>query len=208
LRHLSGFSRLLIERLGGAEETSARYARTIADAAQRMGRLIDDLLALSHAVRAELHVQDVDLNALIEDARSEWTREAGGREIAWNVGELPRVRGDAAMLRTAFVHLLSNAVKFTSKRSAAIIEIGASRNEAGETVVFIKDNGAGFDMRYAGKLFGMFQRLHREDEFEGRGAGLAIAQRIVRRHGGRVWAESESGRGAVFYVALNERGPN
>lgn len=208
LRHLSGFSRLLLERLGGAEETTAQYARTIADAAQRMGRLIDDLLALSHVVRAELHVQDVDLNALMEDVRREFTREAGGRDIAWKVGELPRVRGDAAMLRTAFVHLLSNAVKFTAKRSAAIIEIEANRKETGEIVLFVRDNGAGFDMRYVGRLFGMFQRLHREDEFEGRGAGLAIVQRIVRRHGGRVWAEGESGRGAVFYVALNERGPH
>jgi len=208
LRHLSGFSRLLLERLGGAEETTAQYARTIADAAQRMGRLIDDLLALSHAVRAELHVQDVDLNALIEDARRECANEAGGRDIAWKVGELPRVKGDAAMLRTAFVHLLSNAVKFTAKHSAAIIEIEANRKETGEIVIFVRDNGAGFDMRYVGRLFGMFQRLHREDEFEGRGAGLAIVQRIVRRHGGRVWAEGESGKGAVFYVALNERGPH
>jgi light-regulated signal transduction histidine kinase (bacteriophytochrome) len=208
LRHLSGFSRLLLERLGGAEETTAQYARTIADAAQRMGRLIDDLLALSHAVRAELHVQDVDLNALIEDARRECASEAGGRDIAWKVGELPRVKGDAEMLRTAFVHLLSNAVKFTAKHSAAIIEIEANRKETGEIVIFVRDNGAGFDMRYVGRLFGMFQRLHREDEFEGRGAGLAIVQRIVRRHGGRVWAEGESGRGAVFYVALNERGPH
>ena len=208
LRHLSGFSRLLLERLGGAEQTTAQYARTIADAAQRMGRLIDDLLALSHAVRAELHIQDVDLNALIGDARRECTREAGGRDIAWKVGELPRVRGDPAMLRTAFVHLLSNAVKFTAKRSTAIIEIEANRKETGETVLFVRDNGAGFDMRYVERLFGMFQRLHREDEFEGRGAGLAIVQRIVRRHGGSVWAEGESGRGAVFYVALNERGPH
>lgn len=208
LRHLSGFSTLLLERVGGADETAAQYARTIAGAAQRMGRLIDDLLALSHAVRAELHVQDIDLNALIGDARRECTREAGGRDIAWKVGELPRVRGDAAMLRTAFVHLLSNAVKFTAKRSAAIIEIEANRKETGEIVLFVRDNGAGFDMRYVGRLFGMFQRLHREDEFEGRGAGLAIVQRIVRRHGGRVWAEGESGSGAVFYVALNERGPH
>ena len=207
LRHLRGFSDLLLERLGAAEATTAQYARTIADAAQQMGRLIDDLLALSHVVRAELRVQDVDLNALIEDARGECARAAGGRDIAWKIGELPRVRGDPAMLRTALVHLLSNAVKFTAKRSAAIIEIEASRKETGEIVLFVRDNGAGFDMRYVGRLFGMFQRLHREDEFEGRGAGLAIVQRIVRRHGGRVWAEGELGRGAVFYVALNERGP-
>ena len=207
LRHLRGFSDLLLERLGGAEETTAQYARTIATAAQQMGGLIDDLLALSRAGRAELRVQDVDLNALIEDARGECTREAGGRDIAWKIGELPRVRGDPAMLRTVLVHLLSNAVKFTAKRPAAILEIEASRKETGEIVFFVRDNGAGFEMRYAGRLFGMFQRLHREDEFEGRGAGLAIVQRIVRRHGGRVWAEGESGRGAVFYVALNERGP-
>jgi light-regulated signal transduction histidine kinase (bacteriophytochrome) len=208
LRHLSGFSKLLLERLGGADETAAQYARTIADAAQRMGSLIDGLLALSHAVSAELHIQDVDLNALVSDARRQCAREAGDREIAWKVGELPRVRGDRTMLRTALVHLLSNAVKFTAKRSAAIIEIGASRKETGEIVLFVRDNGAGFDMRYVGKLFGMFQRLHREDEFMGTGAGLAIVQRIIRRHGGRVWAESESGGGAVFYVALNESGPH
>lgn len=207
LRHVTGFSRLLIERLDSADETSVQYARTIVSAAERMSAFIDDLLALSRAGSAELHVRDVDLNALIADARRECTREAGGRDIAWRVGELPRVRGDATMLRTAFTHLLSNAVKFTARRSAAIIEIEAIRKETGETVIFVRDNGAGFDMRYADRLFGMFQRLHREDEFEGRGAGLAIVQRIVRRHGGRVWAEGAAGRGAVFHVALSERGP-
>jgi light-regulated signal transduction histidine kinase (bacteriophytochrome) len=207
LRHVGGFSKLLLESVDGTDGATAQYARAIADAAQRMGKLIDDLLALSRAGSAELQFEDVDLNALIGEVRQECVKQAGARDIEWKVGELPRVRGDPAMLRTALAHLLSNAVKFTAKRSTAMIEIEASRKETGEIVLCVRDNGAGFDMRYVGRLFGMFQRLHREDEFEGRGAGLAIVQRIVRRHGGRVWAEGESGRGAVFYVALNELGP-
>ncbi len=202
LRHIDGFSKLMLERSGGADERTAHYLRTIANSAKRMGRLIDDLLALSRTGRAEIRMQDVDLNDLMSDARRECAEGAQGRDIAWKVGELPHVTGDRALLRIVLVNLLSNALKFTSKRDAAIIEVGASRGENGEAVVCVRDNGAGFDMRYADKLFGVFQRLHREDEFEGTGVGLATVRRIVHRLGGRVWAQGETGRGAAFYVAL------
>jgi len=202
LRHIDGFSKLMLDRSGGADETSAHYLRTILDSAKRMGRLIDALLALSRTGRAEIRMQDVDLNDLISDARTECAEGAQGRNITWKVGELPRVRGDRALLRIVLVNLLSNAVKFTAKRDAAIIEVGANWGENGEAVICVRDNGAGFDMRYVGKLFGVFQRLHREDEFEGTGVGLATVRRIVHRHGGRVWAQGELGRGAAFYVAL------
>jgi light-regulated signal transduction histidine kinase (bacteriophytochrome) len=202
LRHIDGFSKLMLERSGGADETTAHYLRTLANSAKRMSKLIDALLALSRTGRAEIRMQDVDLNDLMSDARKECAEGAQGRDITWKVGDLPHVRGDRALLRIVLVNLLSNSVKFTSKRDAAIIEIGASRGENGEAVVCVRDNGAGFDMRYADKLFGVFQRLHREDEFEGTGVGLATVRRIVHRHGGRVWAQGETGRGAAFYVAL------
>ena len=202
LRHIHGFAKLMRERSEKLDDTTVRYLTIITTAAAKMGNLIDDLLALSRTGRTELRAQEVDLGHLVRDVSEECAREAKGRPVAWNLNELPRVTGDSALLRIVFVNLLSNAVKFTAKREGAVIEVGAASGDKDEVIVHVKDNGAGFDSRYAGKLFGVFQRLHREDEFEGNGIGLATVQRIVHRHGGRVWATGEIDRGATFYVAL------
>src|SRR5262245_58981359 len=202
LRHVHGFANLLQQRTQGLDETTVRYVTTISNAAAKMATLIDDLLALSRTGRAELRAQEVDLQRLVTEVSAECSQEAKGRRIRWSLGHLPSVTGDPALLRIAFVNLLSNAVKFTAKRDEALIEVDAVAGERGEVVVRVKDNGAGFDSRYAHKLFGVFQRLHREDEFEGTGIGLATVQRVVHRHGGRVWAEGEVDQGATLYLAL------
>jgi len=202
LRHVHGFAKLLLEGAEGLDETSVRYLTIISKAAAKMGELIDGLLALSRTGRAELRAEAVDLNRLVSEVSAECAQEAKDRRITWKRGDLPRVRGDAALLRIVFVNLVSNAVKFTARRDEAVIEVGGWHGEDGEVIVRVQDNGAGFDSRYTGKLFGVFQRLHREDEFEGTGIGLATVRRIVHRHGGRVWAEGEVDRGAAFYIAL------
>jgi len=202
LRHVHGFAKLLLEGAEGLDETSVRYLTIISKAAAKMGELIDGLLALSRTGRAELRAEAVDLNRLVSEVTEECAQEAKDRRITWKRGDLPRVRGDAALLRIVFVNLVSNAVKFTARRDEAVIEVGGWHGEDGEVIVRVQDNGAGFDSRYTGKLFGVFQRLHREDEFEGTGIGLATVRRIVHRHGGRVWAEGEVDRGAAFYIAL------
>jgi len=202
LRHVHGFTKLLRERVHGLDETATRYVTIISNAAAKMATLIDDLLALSRTGRAELRVQEVDLKRLVTEISADCAQEAKNRRIVWKLGDLPYVTGDGALLRIAFVNLLSNAVKFTARRDEAVIEVDATAGERGEVIVRVKDNGAGFDPRYAHKLFGVFQRLHRDDEFEGTGIGLATVQRVVHRHGGRVWAEGEVDRGATLYIAL------
>jgi signal transduction histidine kinase len=167
-----------------------------------MGLLIDGLLALSRAGRADLRARPVSLDALVREAQDECMRDAAERKIVWVIGELPVVTGDAALLRQVFINLLENAVKFTRHRGEAHIEIGLAPAGEGEVCIAVRDNGAGFDMRYVDKLFGVFQRLHREDEFSGTGIGLATVKRIVERHGGRVRVESELDKGTVFYVTL------
>jgi len=166
-----------------------------------MSRLIDALLDFSRMGREEMRQAKVIASRLVEEARHELSREIEGRDIEWNIGELPEVRGDPIMLRQVFVNLISNAVKYSRPRQPAKIEIGA-KAEPGEIVFFIRDNGVGFDVKYAGRLFGVFQRLHPPREFEGTGIGLANVQRILRRHGGRIWAESELDKGATFYFSL------
>jgi light-regulated signal transduction histidine kinase (bacteriophytochrome) len=173
----------------------------IRNGGQRMGVLIDDLLAFARLRRKSIGRQTVDTAKLVQNVLDELGPERSGRRIDINVGELPASYGDPALLKQVWVNLLSNAVKYTRGREPAIIEIGCTR-ENGEDVFSVRDNGAGFDMQFAGKLFGVFQRLHRADEFEGTGVGLAIVQRIVHRHGGRVWAEAETNRGATFYFTL------
>ena len=148
----------------------------------------------------------VDLNRLVEEARRECLQEVERRDIAWSVQTLPKVEGDRTLLRQVAVNLISNAVKFTRQRAKAEITIGRDSGQAHEIVVFVRDNGVGFDMKYADKLFGVFQRLHRSEEFEGTGIGLANVRRIVERHGGRVWAEAALGSGATFYVSLPRSG--
>ncbi|MCI0418978.1 MAG: ATP-binding protein, partial [Acidobacteria bacterium] len=170
--------------------------------ANKMGLLIDDLLDFSRVGRAELQMKAVSLQQLVEEALQELREETKGRDIVWKIGQLPEVMVDRSMMRLVMINLLANAVKFTSKRERAEIEVGASSNEANETVVFVRDNGVGFDMEYKDKLFGVFQRLHRAEDYEGTGIGLANVQRIIRRHNGRAWAEGQLDRGATFYFSL------
>lgn len=203
LRHVTGFANLLDQRAGQAlDEQGRRYLKTMMDSATRMGHLIDDLLAFSRMGRAAMTKRRIRLAPLVEEVRAEVMADAVARNIIWTIRPLPDVDADRDMLRMVFVNLLSNAVKYTGTRAEARIEVGAIDPQSREVVVFVRDNGVGFDMQYADKLFGVFQRLHRADEFEGTGIGLANVRRIVHRHGGRVWADSEIDRGSTFYVAL------
>jgi light-regulated signal transduction histidine kinase (bacteriophytochrome) len=174
----------------------------ILESAKRMGELIDDLLAFSRIGRAETHKTMVSLEQLVREVLIEAQQDTGGCDIEWRIGTLPNVYGDRSMLRVALVNLVSNAVKFTRKRAQAEIEIGCNDRGEKEVVCFIKDNGVGFDMKYANKLFRVFQRLHRAEEFEGTGIGLATVQRVIQRHGGRLWAEGVVDGGATFYFAV------
>jgi PAS domain S-box-containing protein len=202
LRHLQGYTELLQKNASAVlDEKGRRYVGMILEAAKTMGNLIDDLLTFSRIGRAEAQMGMVNLGPLVREARIEVERETGGRNIVWKIGALPTLHGDRSMLRVALVNLLSNAAKFTRTRPQAEIEIGCNDGKPGEVVVFVKDNGVGFDMRYVNKLFGVFQRLHRTEVFEGTGIGLATVQRVVARHGGRVWAEGEVDRGATFYFS-------
>ncbi len=204
LRHVSGFAGLLEERTQDQLDSQSRkYLVTIMNAARTMGQLIDDLLEFSRIGRSQLHTERVSLNDLFQQARQEVLAEpsVAVRTIEWRMHDLPEVEADAATIRLAIINLLSNAVKYTSTRAEALIEVG-SKEAPGEVVVFVRDNGVGFDMQYLHKLFGVFQRLHSAAEFEGTGIGLANVKRVVQRHGGRVWAEGGIDRGATFYFSL------
>jgi len=202
LRHINGFVAILQEDAGPSlSEKNLGCLRTIDKAAKRMGALIDDLLAFSHVGRSDLKKADVNLDELIRDAVGDFQMETKTRNIVWEIQTHATVQADRALLRMVLVNLMSNAVKFTSERAQAKIEIGSTAGD-GETVVFIRDNGAGFDPNYAGKLFGAFQRLHNQDKFEGTGIGLANVQRIIHRHGGRTWAEGVVDGGATFYFSI------
>jgi signal transduction histidine kinase len=206
LRHITGFANMLREAAGPALGAEAgRHLTTIVDAASRMGRLIDDLLAFSRVGRTQLARSAVDLNRVVQDAKREVSADINGRVVNWRVQALPVVEGDPALLRLVFVNLLSNALKYTARRSSSEIEVGV-RPERGDAVVFVRDNGVGFDMQYAHKLFGVFQRLHSSDDFEGTGIGLANVRRIVQRHGGRTWAEGAVDAGATFFISLPQQG--
>lgn len=203
LRHMVGYTELLQKHASAIlDERSRRYMLMILESAKRMGDLVDDLLAFSRIGRAETQKTMVSLEQLVKDTVSEVQQETDGRNIVWSIGALPQVYGDRAMLRLALVNLISNAVKFTSTRPQAEIEIGCTDGKDDEVVVFIRDNGVGFEMKYVNKLFGVFQRLHRADEFEGTGIGLATVRRIIHRHGGSVWAEGLVDRGATFYFSV------
>jgi light-regulated signal transduction histidine kinase (bacteriophytochrome) len=202
LRHMVGYTELLQKNVASMlDEKSLRYMKTILDSAKRMGALIDDLLAFSRIARAETRQRPVSLEELVKEVLPDLQRETEGREIAWNIGALPDTFGDRPMLRLVLVNLIANAVKFTRTRPRAEIEIGSlKKSEA--VVVFVRDNGVGFDMKYAHKLFGVFQRLHQTGTFEGTGIGLATVQRIIHRHGGSVWAEGVVDGGATFFFSL------
>jgi PAS domain S-box-containing protein len=201
LRHIGGFATMLKESVSLNAE-GERMLKTIIDSAIRMGDLIDDLLAFSRVGRSQLERSEVDLGLLVGDIQQEVMTGANGQQVVWRVHPLPSVQADRSLLRLAFVNLLSNALKYSASRAPAEIEIGTLAVNGDETVLFVRDNGVGFDMQYAHKLFGVFQRLHSSEEFEGTGIGLANVKRIVHRHGGRVWAESAIDHGATFYVAL------
>jgi signal transduction histidine kinase len=203
LRHVLGFSEMLQQRAGEQlDEKSRHYLQTMTGAATKMGVLIDDLLAFSRTGRTELAKQRVPLAGLVQEARMEVANDVAGRRVEWIVHPLPEVDADPSMLRLVLINLLSNAIKYTATREVAQIEVGMEPVHNGECVFYIRDNGVGFDMQYAGKLFGVFQRLHAADEFAGTGIGLANVRRIVHRHGGRTWAEAQVDRGATFYFSL------
>ena len=204
LRHMAGFSELLQKNSAQVlDDKSKRYIGVILESAKKMGALIDDLLSFSRIGRAETNKTVVNLGQLAEEALAEVRRDLGDRKIVWKVERLPAAYGDRAMLRLALVNLISNAVKFTRTRTPAEIQIGQMPAPDDQVVIFVRDNGVGFDMKYYNKLFGVFQRLHSNAEFEGTGVGLALVKRIVTRHNGRVWAEAEPGKGAAFYIALS-----
>jgi PAS domain S-box-containing protein len=202
LRHLDGFAELLRKNCYQEMDTQGQhYLDKITTSAQRMGHLIDDLLAFSRLLRTDVSRTYVRLQSLEEEVRLELEPDISARNIDWVIGDLPDVYGDRSMLRQVFVNLLSNALKYTSTRAKARIEIGCANVTEEEAVIFVRDNGVGFEMEYASNLFGVFQRLH-SDEFEGTGVGLANVRRIVERHGGRVWGEGAVDQGATFYFAL------
>jgi light-regulated signal transduction histidine kinase (bacteriophytochrome) len=202
LRHIDGFSKLLLERY--REQLDAKgqhYLEEVRLGTRNMGVLVDELLAISRVSRQEPQLQVAGLDSLFENARIELMKEVGNRKIEWRIASLPFVECDPDLMRQAIVNLLSNAVKYTRPRERAVIEVGQMQ-QGNETVVYVRDNGVGFSMKYADKLFGVFQRLHRSEDFEGTGVGLATVQRIITKHGGRVWAEAELNKGATFFFTL------
>jgi light-regulated signal transduction histidine kinase (bacteriophytochrome) len=208
LRHILGFSKALLEDCGpGLASEAQEYVRDIVDGAQHMGHLVDDLLGLARIGRQELNIQITGLSSLVGEVLRELDPETQGRDIRWEIGELPFVECDPGLIKQVFSNLFSNSVKYTRPRKLAVIEVGQTEWE-GNPVVFVRDNGVGFNMKYADKLFGVFQRLHRKEDFEGTGVGLATVQRIIHKHGGRIWVEAEIDKGATFYFTLALRKKN
>jgi light-regulated signal transduction histidine kinase (bacteriophytochrome) len=206
LRHISGFAGLLQKAAGPSlPDKSGHYLEEIAGAAMQMGRLIDDLLQFSRTGRAELRPQRLELTELVAEGIHQLGPESNGRNIRWKTNPLPAVQADPALLRQVLANLLSNAIKYSRPRDPAEIEIGCASEDGQETVIYVRDNGVGFDMKYSEKLFRVFQRLHTDEEFEGTGIGLANVRRIIARHGGRTWAEGKLGAGATFYFSLPTR---
>jgi signal transduction histidine kinase len=202
LRHIAGYSGALTQDYGPRlDEEGLRCLGKIASSARQMGRLVDDLLALSQVGRQELAFEETALGSLVAQVVEDLAPESAGRELAWQIGELFSAQCDPGLMKQVFMNLLSNAVKYTRRQEHAVIQVGQSMQN-GERVIFIRDNGAGFEMQYADKLFGVFQRLHKARDFEGTGVGLAIVQRIIRKHGGRIWAEAAVDQGATFFFTL------
>lgn len=208
LRHIDGFVQLLQTRAAGKlDEKEVHYLKLITASVQHMGKLIDDLLHFSRMSRQEMVFIKMDFDYLVRDLASAFSNENPERSIEWNIRPLPEIDADPSLISVAMTNLLSNALKYSQHRSPTKVEIASIRSEdAKELTIFVKDNGAGFDMQHAEKLFGVFQRLHRQEEFEGTGIGLAIVHRIISRHGGRVWAEAKVDEGATFFFTIPVRG--
>jgi light-regulated signal transduction histidine kinase (bacteriophytochrome) len=204
IRHMDGFSKLLHDEYGPDLDTTAQhYLRMIQDGATSMGALVDGLLNLGRIGRKELDCKLTDLNSLVKSVLRDLQPDCEGRQIEWSIQELPIVPCDPGLMKQVFANLLSNAVKYTRRQQSARIEIGELTVE-GRSVIYVRDNGAGFEQQYVHKLFGAFQRLHRAEEFEGAGVGLATVQRIIRKHGGRIWAEGKVNQGATFFFQLGQ----
>lgn len=204
LRAISGFSQAIVEDYSSKlDPEGQRYLKLIQENSHLMGRLIQDLLSFSRLGRQQMGLSEIDMEKLAKDVFEGLKSQMPNRIIQFTLGSLPKARGDLAMIRQVFVNLLSNAMKFTGGRKVATIEVGY-RKEGNEGFYYVKDNGAGFDMRYVDNLFGVFQRLHTVEEFEGTGIGLALVKRIITRHGGRVWVEGIINQGACFYFTLTE----
>ncbi len=206
LRHISGFSKMLSEEYGSNLPLAAQHQlQRIQEGTRRMGALVDDLLNLARLGRRDLSVQPSELKLIVNEVLAELEPDCEGRQIEWKIGDLPSVECDPGLMKQVFQNLLLNAVKFTRPRAQAVIEVAqdvGQKDEAGRSAVFVRDNGVGFNIKYADKLFGVFQRLHRQEDFEGTGVGLATVQRIIQKHGGRIWAEAELDKGATFYFTL------
>lgn len=202
LRHIAGYSNVLVQDYGPQlDEEGIRYLGKIGDGAQEMGRLVDDLLSLSKIGRQQLALQKTPLDSILRQVVEDFAPECSGREVEWRIGALSSADCDPGLMKQVFANLVSNALKYTRKREHAVIQVGQTKQN-NERVIFVRDNGVGFDMQYVGKLFGVFQRLHKALDFEGTGVGLAIVQRIIRKHGGRIWAEAKLDRGATFFFTV------
>jgi signal transduction histidine kinase len=201
LRHIDGYVNLLGEKSKTLGPEGERYTKKISESAKQMGLLIDNLLAFSGMGRSAMQHEWIDSYALVEQVREELAPDTQGRTIDWKIGKLPRVYADKALLKQVWMNLLGNAIKYSRNKEKAVIEVGSTEGPA-DFEFSVRDNGAGFDMKYVGKLFGIFQRLHLKEEFEGTGIGLANVQRIIARHGGKTWAEGEINVGATFYFTL------
>jgi PAS domain S-box-containing protein len=201
LRHIDAYAQMLQEEMREPPETIQSYVARIRVGVQNMGKLVDDLLNLSRASRQEVSQEDCNLNAIVDEVLGDFKSEIDHRDIEWRIAELPSARCDAGLIKQVFTNLISNAIKYTRPREKAVIEIGVEKVD-GQNAIFIRDNGVGFNMKYAHKLFGVFQRLHRAEDFEGTGVGLATVQRIIQLHQGRIWANAELDKGATFYFTL------
>jgi PAS domain S-box-containing protein len=205
IRHIDGFAQLLAEGLGSTTAPkNAQYLERIQESSRHMGRLVDDLLHLTRIGRQNVSLTTVSLNDILDDVLERLQPELAGRAIEWRITPLPVLKCDAGLMKVVLNNLLSNAVKYSRARNPALIEVGMIA-EDGHPIVFVRDNGVGFDMKYADKLFGVFQRLHRAEEFEGTGVGLATVQRIIHKHGGRIWAEAAPDKGATFSFVVGQQ---
>ncbi len=202
LRAIDGFSRIVIEDYEDKlDEEGIRLLNVVRDNTKKMGQLIDDILLLSRAGRQEMKISELDMSSLAKNIYTDFYQDTKERAVIFSVDDLPRARGDRALITQVFTNLIGNAIKFTGDKDISKIEVGYNIDKD-DNIYYVKDNGAGFDMKYYDKLFGLFQRLHTQDEFKGTGVGLSIVQRVISRHGGRVWGEGEVDKGATIYFSL------